>query len=166
MKVQYVFTKRPEVIRSDASICEAARKMKRLDIGMLPVCDGKRLIGCLTDRDLAIRAVAAACDPLSTKVHTVMTPEVFYCFENDDLNKAAHIMEERQIRRLPVLDGSKRLVGILSLGDLATRTHDEHLVEEVLEHVCEHSQGPTEKTLYENQVITSNRQRGARAKKG
>jgi len=137
MKIREILTQDPEVIHPESTICEAARKMRQLDIGMLPVCDGQRLVGSLTDRDLTIRAIAEGSDPLSTKVREVMTPEVFYCFDDDDMQSAAQIMEEKQIRRLPVLNRNKRLIGIISVGDLAIRTRDEHLVEEVLEHVCE-----------------------------
>jgi CBS domain-containing protein len=137
MKIKEILTSNPEVIHPDATLCEAARKMKQHDVGMLPVCDGEKLIGAITDRDLVIRAMANGQDPLSTPVREAMTPEIFYCFEGDDVQQAAQIMEKRQIRRLPVLNRDKNLTGIVSLGDLAIRTHDEHLVEEVLEHVCE-----------------------------
>ena len=133
MLIRDVLTKDPEVIRPDASICEAAKKMKQLDIGMLPVCDGERLIGAVTDRDLAIRALAEGLDANRTFVHQVMSRVPFYCFEDDDVELAAIIMEEKQVRRLPVLNRQKRLVGIVSLGDLALRADDEILVEEVLE---------------------------------
>src|SRR5437867_7238185 len=99
MKVRDILTKDPEVIHPDSTICEAARKMKELDIGMLPVCDGDRLVGSLTDRDLTIRGIAEGCDALTTKVREVMTPEIFYCFENDEVDRSAEIMEDRQIRR-------------------------------------------------------------------
>lgn len=136
MKVRDIFTRDPEVIRPRSMICEAAQAMRERDIGMLPVCDGQRLVGALTDRDIVVRAVARGYDPLTTVVSEVMTSEVYYCFEDDDVVEAARIMEEKQIRRLPVVNRDKRLVGILSLGDLAVRTHDERLVEEVMEHVC------------------------------
>jgi CBS domain-containing protein len=137
MKIRDIFTRNPEVTSPDDMICVAARKMKDSDVGMLPVCYGGRLVGCLTDRDLAIRAVAGGCDPLTTRVQDIMTPELFYCFEDDGLQEAAKIMEENQVRRVPVLNVSQRLVGIVSLGDLALRTHDQRLVEAILEHVCE-----------------------------
>ena len=137
MLVRDVLTKNPQVIRPDASICDAAKKMKQLDVGMLPVCDGERLIGAVTDRDLAIRAVAEGRDANRTFVHQVMSRDVFYCFDEDNLEQAAIIMEEKQVRRLPVLNRQKRLVGIVSLGDLALRADDEVLVEEVLECVSE-----------------------------
>lgn len=137
MLIRDVLTKDPEVIRPDASIREAAKKMKQFDIGMLPVCDGERLIGAVTDRDLAIRALAEGLDPNRTFVHQVMSRVPFSCLEDDDLELAAIIMEEKQVRRLPVLNRQKRLVGIVSLGDLALRADDEILVEEVLECVSE-----------------------------
>jgi len=137
MTVRDIITRNPEVIHPNATICEAARIMKERDIGMLPVCDGDRLVGSLTDRDLTVRAMAAGHDPFSTKVREVMTPKVRYCYENDELGAAAQIMEKEQIRRLPVLNDQKRLVGIVSVGDLAVRCGDEQLVEEVMECVCE-----------------------------
>lgn len=137
MKVRDILTRNPEVIHPEAMICEAAQKMKAQDIGMLPVCDGERLVGSLTDRDLTIRAIAEGSDPLKTRVREVMTGKVCYCLEEDSVEKAAQIMEDRQIRRLPVLNKNKRLVGIISVGDLAVRTRDERLLEEVMEHVCE-----------------------------
>lgn len=137
MKVRDILTKDPEVIRPDAMICEAARKMKQLNIGMLPVCDGERLVGAITDRDLTIRAVADGSDPLKTRVRDVMTPHICYCFDDQDLEEAAKQMEEKQIRRLAVLNRNKRLVGIISLGDFAIRSQDENLTEEVLECVSQ-----------------------------
>lgn len=111
--------------------------MKRSDIGMLPVCDGERLVGTITDRDLTIRATAEGCDPLSTRVKDVMTPSVFWCYDDQEVEEAAQLMEEKQIRRLPIVNRKKRLVGIISLGDLALRAQNEQLVEEVLECVSE-----------------------------
>jgi CBS domain-containing protein len=137
MKVKNILTKNPEVIRPDAMICEAARKMKEHDFGMLPVCDGERLVGAITDRDLTIRAVAEGKDPLATRVSEIMTPEICYCLEEDDIQEAAHVMEEKQIRRLVVLNRDHRLVGIISLGDLALRSEDDELAEEVLESVSQ-----------------------------
>jgi CBS domain-containing protein len=137
MKIRDMLTKDPQVIRPDAMICEAARMMKQHDIGMLPVCDGERLVGSITDRDLTVRAVADACDPLSTRVRDIMTPNVFWCYDDQDIQEAAQLMEEKQIRRLPIVNRDKRLVGIISLGDLALRTQNERLAEEVLECVSE-----------------------------
>jgi CBS domain-containing protein len=137
MKISQILTKNPEVISPDARICEAARLMREHDIGMLPVCDGERLVGSITDRDLAIRAVADGCDALSTKVRDIMTPEVFWCFDDAELEEVARLMEEKKIRRLPIINHKKRLVGIVSLGDLAVRSKNASLTEEVLECVSE-----------------------------
>ena len=137
MLVREILTKDPEVIKPDASICDAAKKMREMDIGMLPVCDGTHLLGAVTDRDLAIRAVAEGRDPNNTQVAAVMSSNVFYCFDDDSLEEAARVMEEMQVRRLPVLDRHKRLVGIIALADLALRSDDEILAEEVLECVSE-----------------------------
>jgi CBS domain-containing protein len=111
--------------------------MRDHDVGALPVCDGERLIGMLTDRDIAIRAVAEGRDPRSTRARDVITEKVRYVFEDQDVQEAARMMEEAQIRRLPVLNRDKKLVGVLSLGDLAVRFHDEDLSGEALEQISQ-----------------------------
>jgi CBS domain-containing protein len=136
MQVQDVMTKRAECVRPSASLQEAARKMKDLDVGLLPVCgDNDRLAGMLTDRDITVRAVAEARDPQTTTVKDAMTPDVVYCFEDQDVQEAARLMREHQIRRLVVLNRDKRLVGVVSLDDLAVETGDEHLAGSTLEQV-------------------------------
>jgi len=137
MKVNEIITHDPEVIRPETILIEAAQKMKSLDIGMLPVCDGDRLVGVVTDRDITVRGVAQGYDPKTARVQEVMTPEVIYCFDDEDVKDVAKKMEEKQVRRLPVLNREKRLVGIVSLGDLAVRTGKEKLAGEVLERVSE-----------------------------
>jgi CBS domain-containing protein len=137
MIVRDVMSRDVEVIHPDSVIQEAAGKMKSLDVGSLPVCDNRRLLGMVTDRDIAIRAVAAGRDPKSTKVSDAMTPELIYCFEDEPLREAAKLMERYQIRRLPILDREKHLVGIVSLGDLAVDTGNERLSGTVLEEVSE-----------------------------
>jgi CBS domain-containing protein len=139
MKIQEIMTSNVKVARPNESIQCAARAMRSLDVGVLPVCDGERLVGMLTDRDIAIRAVADGTDPKSSLVKDSMSPEIIYCFEDDDAHEAEHVMQERKIRRLPVLNRNKRLVGIISLGDLATRTHEAQTVGETLEKVSERS---------------------------
>src|SRR5262249_12040624 len=103
MQVKDIMSSHVEVIRPDACIMEAAGKMSQLDVGPLPVCDGERLMGMVTDRDITVRAVAKGCDPKTTPVRDVMTSEAVYCFADQDLNTAARMMEHRQIRRLPIL---------------------------------------------------------------
>jgi CBS domain-containing protein len=137
MQIHEIMTPDVEIIHPDGMLREAAEKMSRLDIGPLPVCDGARLVGMLTDRDITVRAIAKGHDPNTTKVREVMTPEVVYCFEDQDIETAAQMMETRQIRRLPVLNRDKRLVGIVSPGDLAVGTGDRKLAGETLERVSE-----------------------------
>ena len=115
----------------------AAEQMRVLNVGMLPICDNDRLIGSVTDRDITIRATACGANPNSTLVRDVMTKDIVYCYEDEDVEEAADQMEKRQIRRLPVLNRDKRLVGIVSLGDIALRTHREKLAGKVLERVSE-----------------------------
>ncbi len=132
MLVREMMTPHVEVIHPDATLREAAEKMKSLDVGPIPVCDGERLQGMLTDRDITVRASAEGRDPNTTRVRDVMTPDVVYCFEDQDVQEAARMMEDRQIRRLVVLNRDKRMVGIIALGDLAVQTDDEELGSEEL----------------------------------
>jgi len=147
MKVKDISTSDPQCISPDASLTEAARKMRLLDIGMLPVCENDHLVGTVTDRDITVRAVAEGFDPKTVKVRQMMTQEVVYCFENRSVEEAAHLMEEKKIRRLPVLDQEKHLVGIVSIGDLAARAHERKLAGEVLEHVAQRARGSAETWL-------------------
>ena len=135
MQLKDIMTGKVEVVHPEAMLRDAAQKMKGLNVGSLPVCDGQRLLGMLTDRDIVIRAIAEGYDPVQTKVRDSMTPELVYCFEDQDVAEAAHLMEEKQIRRLPVLNRDKRLVGIVSLGDLAVDTGDTSLAGEALEEI-------------------------------
>ena len=118
MKVGEVMTRGVELASPDDTIQNAASRMAELDTGVLPVGEGDRLVGMLTDRDIAVRAVAQGKGP-DTKVREAMTPDVRYCFEDDDLDDAVRSMGEQKVRRLPVLGRDKRLVGIVSLGDVA-----------------------------------------------
>jgi CBS domain-containing protein len=143
MQIREVMTQGPEIISSNATAVEAAAKMKELDVGSLPVCDGERLQGLLTDRDIAVRLVAAELDASTTKVREIMTPDVMYCFDDQTLEEAAALMEAHQIRRLPIMNRDKRLIGMLSLGDLAVRTEgteDGELADEALKDISEPSE--------------------------
>ena len=140
MQVKDVMTHNPEVVRSDALLQEVAEKMGALEIGVLPVCDGDRVIGLLTDRDLTVRATAAGCDPTMIQVCDVMTTDVVSCFEDQDITEAAKLMEAQQVRRLLVLNHNQRLVGIVSLDDLAV-SGDTKLAGETLKEVSKQS-GP------------------------
>jgi len=107
-----------KVINPDMTIGEAAQKMRDGDFGMLPVGEDDRMIGTISDRDIAIRAIAEGKDA-ETKVRDVMTEGIAWAYEDDSVEKAALIMSERQVRRLPVVNRNKRLVGIVALGDFA-----------------------------------------------
>jgi CBS domain-containing protein len=140
MQLQTIMTRDVQAIPPNMSLRDAARTMKALNVGALPVCQNDKLIGLITDRDITVRAVAATQDAPSCPVSDVMTPNLICCYEDDDVEKAAQRMEDAQIRRLPVIDHNHRLVGIVSLGDLATRSHDGKLSSEVLEQVSRPSQ--------------------------
>lgn len=112
------------LVSPDTSLKDAAAKMRETDSGFLPVGENDRLVGTLTDRDIAIRAVAEGHDPNATKVRDAMSEHVVYCFDDQEHDEAARLMAEKQIKRLAVLNRDKRLVGVVSLGDVAERTHD------------------------------------------
>ena len=133
MKVSEVTTRNAECTRPEATLQEAAERMKALDVGSLPVCDNDQLVGVLTDRDITVRCVAEGHDPRTDHVRDAMTPQVHYCFEDSDVTDAAELMREKQVRRLPVLDHDKRMVGIVTLGDLAVEDGNEELAGHALE---------------------------------
>jgi len=138
MQVKDVMTHGCECAKPTESIAHVASRMRDLNVGAFPVCgDRDKLVGIITDRDIAVRAIADSCLPDETEVQDVMTPDIVYCFENDDVNDLAALMEERQIRRVAVLNDGKRLVGIVSLGDLAVKGADDRLSGEALERVSE-----------------------------
>jgi CBS domain-containing protein len=139
MQVCEVMTRRAECISPDANLQEAAERMRELDIGALPVCDHDRLTGMLTDRDIILRSVSEGHDPQTDRVKDNMTPQIIYCFEDDDITQAAELMSSRQVRRLPVLDHDKHLVGILALGDLAVESGVQQLAGDTLENVSQPS---------------------------
>jgi CBS domain-containing protein len=118
MKVSEAMTKDVRVASPDETIQQAARTMASLDAGVLPVGEKDHLVGMITDRDIAIRGIAQGKGP-DAKVRDVMTEDVKYCFEDQDLKEITRNMADIQVRRLPVFNRDKRLVGILSLGDIA-----------------------------------------------
>ena len=119
-----IMTKNPEYCLSSDPVVKAARLMKSEDVGPIPIVDdkdGKRLAGIVTDRDLAIKVVAEARDPKTTPLKQVMTSDVVTCKENDDVEKALKLMQDHQIRRIPVVDGGDHLLGIIAQADVANR---------------------------------------------
>ena len=118
MQISEIMSSKVQIANPSQSIREVAKVMAACDCGALPVGEGDRLVGVITDRDIAIRAVAAGKSP-DTPVRDIMTKEVLYCFAEDDHEEVATNMGEIKVRRLPVLDARKRLVGIVSLADIA-----------------------------------------------
>lgn len=139
MKIREIMTKDIEVVNPETSLRDAARMMRDADTGFLPVGENDRLVGTLTDRDIAIRSTAEGQDPNSARVREAMSEELIYCFDDQDSNEAAQVMAEKQIRRLPVLNRDKRLVGVVSVGDLAAKTPDDDIVGQTLSDVAQPS---------------------------
>jgi CBS domain-containing protein len=136
MTCEQVMTKNPQCCLGSDTASRAAKIMKIEDVGAVPVCgsrDSRRLIGIITDRDLAIQIVAEGRDPSTTKVQDVMTREPFTCRLDDDLEAALRAMESNQIRRIPVVDNSGTLVGIITQADIATRSRDREKTARVVE---------------------------------
>ena len=121
MLVSDVMTREVKIASPDDLLQHAAQLMEQNDFGMLPVGENDRLVGTLTDRDITVRAVARGLSPQQCKVREVMSPDVKYVYEDESLEDVARNMSQLQVRRLPVLDRKKRLVGIVSLGDLAVK---------------------------------------------
>jgi CBS domain-containing protein len=118
MQVSQQMSRDVRIATPDQSIEEVARLMADIDAGFMPVGDNDKLVGSITDRDIAVRAVAAGKGP-DTLVKDVMTQDVKYCFEDEEMAQVAHSMATERVRRMPVLDRNKRLVGVVSLGDIA-----------------------------------------------
>ena len=137
MQVKEIMTCTVETISSDANLVEAARKMRSLEVGALPIWENEELVGMITDRDITVRGVADGKNPSSTSVKEIMTSDVCCCCEDDDIHDAAGMMEERSIHRLLVVNSDNEPVGFVSLSDFAVKSHDEHLTCEVLERISE-----------------------------
>lgn len=119
MRIDEIMTRDVRLASPDWSIREAAQTMASIDSGFMPVAENDRLVGTITDRDIAIRAIAEGKGP-DTKVQDIMSKDVKYCYEDEDVSDVARNMADIQVRRLPVVNRDKRLVGVVSLGDLAT----------------------------------------------
>lgn len=139
MKLQDVMTRNPETVSADSSIIDVANKMKSLNVGAIPVVDGDKPIGIITDRDIVVRGIAEGKDLSSLKARDCMSGDLVFCHPNDDITSAAQLMQQKKIRRLLVLDdNNQHVVGIVSLGDLATET-DRKLAGSTIEKVSEPS---------------------------
>jgi len=126
-----------EWVEPDTPVSTIAQKMRDLDIGAIPVCEKDHLVGMITDRDITCRAVAKGTDLSKLTAGDVMSEDVIYCRDTEDLNDAIHIMEDKQIRRMPAIDENKRMVGMLSLGDVS-HAASQQLTGEVVKAVSDH----------------------------
>jgi CBS domain-containing protein len=126
MKIKDIMSKDVAIVAPEAILVDVVGKMQERDCGCVVVAKDDRLVGMITDRDIALRCVAKSHDPKETTAEQVMTSEILYCMETDDADDVARNMGENKVRRLPVLNAEKRLVGIVSLGDLAS--HSNHLL--------------------------------------
>ena len=144
MKVNECMTRDVKVANPRQSIREAAQIMAQCDAGIVPIGEEDRLVGMITDRDIALRAVARNL-PTTTAIREVMTHEVLYCFDDDDVREVAANMGDQQVRRLPVVNRDKRLVGIVSIADLARKAAGDATVGHTVAHISKpggkHDQG-------------------------
>ena len=122
--VAEVMTPDVEVVRPEETLRDAARAMADLDVGSLPVCDGRKLVGVITDRDITVRAVAEG-KSVDTPVSEVMTDEVVWCTDTDSIDDVLQQMSDAQVRRIPVVDRNRQLVGIVALGEIALEEDDD-----------------------------------------
>ena len=125
MKVREIMTSNVECVGPDTLVHELADKMKTLDVGFVPICDNDRIVGTVTDRDIVIRGIAGGKDLASTKAREIMSNEVFWCFEDQDVRSVARLMSEKEVRRMLILNKNKRLVGVVSIGDISKVEHTE-----------------------------------------
>jgi len=136
-RISEVMTRGAQRMRPDDSVMMAAQAMQQADVGALPVCEGDRLLGIVTDRDIVVRGLASGLAP-DAPVRQVMSSDVCTCSEDDDIDQVAQTMEDAQVRRIPVLDQAQHLVGMVSLGDLSTKG-DLRLAGDTLSQVSEPS---------------------------
>ena len=135
MQLKEIMTRRVKTVRPDSTLTEAANIMLAEDVGSLPVSDDANIVGIVTDRDITIRGTAKGLDPKKTKVSEVMTRDIHTCPAGYDVKDASKLMEDKQVRRLVVMDTDNRPIGIVSLGDLALHVRDEQLSGETLREI-------------------------------
>ncbi|MDT7043738.1 CBS domain-containing protein [Candidatus Nitronereus thalassa] len=137
MVVSDIMTVGAMTIEADDSITQAAQKLEKHGVGLLPVLDNQQLIGAISDRDIVVRVVSQKYAPQSCQVRHFMSPQVAVCFEDQKVEEAAHLMKQEQIRRLFVLNKDQKLVGMLSLGDLAYRDQHGQVAKDALKGISE-----------------------------
>jgi CBS domain-containing protein len=139
-KCSEVMTKNPVCCLPNDMVAEAAKLMKSENVGSIPVIENKqtkKLVGIVTDRDLALKVVAEALDPKSTNVETVMMRKLVTCRAEDDLQKAVDLMSEHQLRRIPVVDNDNQILGIIAQADVATRVNQPEKTAEMVKEISQ-----------------------------
>ncbi len=136
MKVKEIMSQDIDVVAPETTLRDAAERMHSLDVGVLPVCEDDRLVGVITDRDITVRATADGLDPFATQVGEIMSKDdLVTCCEDEEVEDATRKMREKKVRRLPVLNDGRRLVGILSLGDVAVDEESPHMSADTLKDI-------------------------------
>ncbi|HYX36715.1 MAG TPA: CBS domain-containing protein [Oligoflexus sp.] len=143
MKISEMMTQETVLMSPETNIRTACEIMRDSDIGFIPVTDGEKILGAVTDRDIATRGIANGMNPDETPVQDVMSRDIVFIYEDQDELEAARLMQVKQIRRLVVLNRDKRLVGILSLCDLSSHARDHALAGEILESMLDHTDRPS-----------------------
>jgi len=138
MKCNEIMTKEIKACHPESTIKEAVQLMKQLNCGVMPVVDRNNVLqGIITDRDIVFYTVLNDKEPETTYLSEFMTKKVITCHANDNLDTAIHKMSKNQIRRIPIIDDENKLVGLITLGDIAVKSHEEHETFEALEHISE-----------------------------
>jgi CBS domain-containing protein len=135
-----IMTRNPEYCLPSDTVIKAAQLMKSANVGPIPIVadkDGKKLTGIVTDRDLAIKVIAEALDPNTTRLEDVMSNDVVSCKENDDVEEVLKLMKENQVRRIPVVGNNHQLLGIIAQADVATRLGNDGATGQVVEDISE-----------------------------
>lgn len=137
MKVKDIMENKPQYVAPETTLTEAAKLLRDNDFGFLPIGENDRLIGTVTDRDMIIKGIAEGWDPNTKTVRDVMNDKVFYCYEEDSLEKAAGYLENLQIHRLIVLNTDKRMTGIVSVGDFGRKCQNDEMCGQIVEGISE-----------------------------
>ena len=137
MQVQHIMSRNVEIVEPTTTISKAAEKMRDLDIGFLAVFEHNRSVGTLTDRDITIRSVAQGRDPRLATVSEIMTPTAFYCYEDEEIEHVGKQMQDKEVRRMLIMNRQGKLVGVVSLGDIARTTGETELAGETLGEIAE-----------------------------
>jgi CBS domain-containing protein len=137
MKIHEIMTRNVECISPGLPISKAAEKMRDEDIGFIPVCEHDKVVGTVTDRDITIRSVAQGRDPRLAPVSEIMSPTVFHCYEDDDVETVAAAMRQDEVRRMLIFDRDEQLAGVVSLGDIARAAGEVQVAGETLRDIAE-----------------------------